>query len=105
VRVGKKKRSAEDLVTLFYLEDEVGGEVAYSIPRKVAPAVVLEYVRLTREEGDVVATMRILQRLLGPDAYKAFEQSDDIDETAMAAITAAVMQHLTGGVEEAGKAG
>lgn len=105
VRIGRKKRTPDDRVVLFYLEDDQGEEVPYSIPRKVAPALVFEFVRLSREEGDVVATYRVLQRLLGPEAYTAFEQSEDIDADAMEQISAAVMHHLTGKVEEAGKAG
>ncbi|WP_354643859.1 hypothetical protein [Kitasatospora camelliae] len=80
-----------DSVPLFYLGDE-----EFRIPRKVPRTMVLEFMRLQRAEGELGAAQRILERLLGPTAYLALEQSDDVTEDHLEQILRAVVHHIAG---------
>jgi len=93
IRIGKKHADAEPDpgVALFYLDD-----TEYRIPSTVPQGVVLEFLRLSRTEGELVAAQRILERLLGPAAYLALEQSDDVDDDALEQILKAVIHHIAG---------
>jgi hypothetical protein len=92
IRITAKKTKTKDPgVPLFYL-----GDVEYRVPAKPPSSAVLEFVRLSREEGEMVAAQRVLERLLGPEAYKAVEQSDDLEPEDLEQILRALIQHLAG---------
>lgn len=75
------KPKSEDRVPLFSIDGEV-----YSIPRTVPQGVALEFLRISRMQGENVALQRLLERLLGSEAYEALEQSPDLDEDKMQRI-------------------
>jgi hypothetical protein len=98
VRISSKKKAADPGVPLFYLDD-----VEYRIPTRTPQPVVLEFLRLQRTHGDDYAAQRLLERLLGPDAYSALEQSDDVEDEQFDQILRAAVAHVAGPVEQ-GKA-
>jgi hypothetical protein len=65
--------------------------------------MTLEYLRLARTLGESAAAQRILERLLGPEAYEALEQSDDVGPDEMDQILRAVTHHIAGPADESGK--
>ncbi|MFC8447674.1 hypothetical protein [Kitasatospora sp. NPDC057223] len=103
VRIGRKKRAADEGVPLFYLTGDDGEDIEYRIPSKVPTSLSLEYLRLARTMGENAAAQRVLERLLGPDAYRALEQSDEVDDDDMLHILQAVVAHVAGPVDESGK--
>ncbi|GAA0705388.1 hypothetical protein GCM10010193_70570 [Kitasatospora atroaurantiaca] len=103
IRVGRKKKPADEGVPLFYLTGDDGEEIEYRIPSKVPTSLSLEYLRLARTMGENAAAQRMLERLLGLDAYLALEQSNEVDEDDMESILQAVISHVAGPVDESGK--
>ncbi|MFG3051906.1 hypothetical protein ACGFZP_13275 [Kitasatospora sp. NPDC048239] len=97
VRIGRKARPTDDGIVLFYLDDQ-----PYRIPARISQGMTLEYLRLARTLGESAAAQRILERLLGPEAYEALEQSDDVREEEMDQILRAVTHHIAG-PEDSGK--
>lgn len=97
VRITTKETSTAAGIPLFYLDD-----TPYTIPRTVPRSVVLEYLRLSRTSGELTAAQRILERLLGPAAYEALEQSDEVDDDTLEQILNAVVHHISG-PSESGK--
>jgi hypothetical protein len=87
-------RSA-DTVPLFYIDD-----TEYRVPAKVPQTVVLEFLRLQRTQGDDFAAQRLLERLLGPEAYEALEQSGDIDDEQFEQVMRAAVAHVAGPAEQ-----
>lgn len=100
IRIGRSKAADDDPgMPLFVLDDADGNEVEYRIPTKVSRSVVLEFMRVARTEGEMGAAQRALERLLGPDAYKALEQSDEVTDEDLEQIFRAVIQHIAGVTE------
>ncbi|MFE9125009.1 hypothetical protein ACFYOF_06235 [Streptomyces sp. NPDC007148] len=71
----------EDRVALFSIDGEV-----YTVPRRVPQGIALEFLRIGREHGEQVAAVRLLERLLGPEAYSALEQCPTLDDQQMQKI-------------------
>ncbi|MGW6912592.1 hypothetical protein ACWGB8_02020 [Kitasatospora sp. NPDC054939] len=94
----KTKEPGDNQVVLFYIDDR-----PFSVPSRVSQGMTLEYLRLARTMGESAAAQRILERLLGPEAYAEVEQSDDIDDEALEQILAAVTSLLVGPPDAEGK--
>lgn len=103
VRIGRKKKPADPGIVLFYLTGDDGEDVPYSIPSKVPTGLTLEFLRLARTMGENAAAQRLLERLLGSEAYLALEQSDEVGEDELQQIVDAAITHLAGPVDESGK--
>jgi hypothetical protein len=71
----------EDRVPLFKIDGTV-----YTVPKFVPQGVSLEFVRLNRTEGEAVASVRLLERMLGPESYEALEQCPTLDDKQMQKI-------------------
>lgn len=71
----------EDRVPLFTIDGKV-----YTVPKFVPQGVSLEFVRLNRTEGEAVASVRLLERMLGPESYEALEQCPALDDKQMQKI-------------------
>jgi hypothetical protein len=71
----------EERVPLFSIDGEV-----YTVPKTVPQGFALEFVRLGREYGETVAAVRLLERLLGKEAYAALEQCPTLDDVKMQKI-------------------
>lgn len=71
----------EERVGLFSIDGTV-----YTIPKVVPQGIALEFLRIGREHGENVAAVRLLERLLGPDAYTALEQCPTLDDQKMQQI-------------------
>jgi hypothetical protein len=97
IRISRKAKK-DDGIVLFYLDDQ-----PYTIPSRVSQGTALEFLRLARTMGEDAAAQRVLERLLGPDAYRELEQSDDIDGEAMEQILRAVVHHIAGPADDGGK--
>lgn len=71
----------EERVPLFKIDDRV-----YTVPKFVPQGLALEFVRLNRQYGENIAAVRLLERMLGPEAYEALEQCPTLDEVRMQKI-------------------
>jgi hypothetical protein len=71
----------EERVALFSIDGEV-----FTVPKVVPQGISLEFVRLGREYGESVAAVRLLERMLGPEAYTALEQCPTLDDKKMQKI-------------------
>jgi hypothetical protein len=71
----------EERVPLFKIDDRV-----YTVPKFVPQGISLEFVRLNRQQGESVAAVRLLERMLGPEAYEALEQCPTLDNVKMQKI-------------------
>ncbi|MFI5687905.1 hypothetical protein [Streptomyces sp. NPDC051636] len=71
----------EERVGLFSIDGTV-----YTIPKVVPQGIALEFLRIGREHGENVAAVRLLERLLGPEAYTALEQCPTLDDQKMQQI-------------------
>lgn len=71
----------EERVPLFSIDGRV-----YSIPRMVPQGISLEYLRVARQFGENAAAGRLLERLLGEEAYTALEECPSLDDAKMEKI-------------------
>ena len=71
----------EERVPLFSIDGRV-----YTVPKFVPQGLSLEFVRLNRQYGENVAAVRLLERMLGPEAYEALEQCPTLDNEQMQKI-------------------
>jgi hypothetical protein len=84
----------EERVPLFSIDGRV-----YDIPRMVPQGIALEYLRLARQFGDNAAAGRLLERLLGEEAYTALEECPSLDDEKMQKIMD-MAQKITFGAAE-----
>jgi hypothetical protein len=84
----------EDRVPLFSIDGRV-----YSIPRMVPQGISLEYLRIARQFGENAAAGRLLERLLGEEAYTALEECPSLDDEKMQKIMD-MAQKITFGAAE-----
>jgi hypothetical protein len=89
----------EERIPLFYIGDD-----EYTIPKEIAPGVALEFLREARDHGRDIATVPLLTRVLGEDAYKALEQSKALTEEQMEWIVDKVLDLALNRKEKEGKA-
>lgn len=71
----------EERVPLFSIDGKV-----YTVPKFVPQGLSLEFVRLNRQYGEEVAAVRLLERMLGPEAYQALEQCPTLNNDQMQKI-------------------
>ena len=85
---------------LFYLPDPNGeGDVEFTIPIKIPPKFVAQYLQDMRTLTAEQAIARMLDRLLGKEAIDALAKSDDIDEQEMAQLFAVIGEKTTAAME------
>jgi hypothetical protein len=97
IRIAANDEIEEERVPLFFIGDD-----EYTIPRKIAPGVALQYLREARTHGREVATAPLLERVLGEDAYLALEQSKALTEDQMEWIVDKVLELALGKREKPG---
>lgn len=95
IRIPADADVVEDRVPLFYVGDD-----EYTIPRKIAPGVALQYLRQVRESGQELATPPLLIRVLGEDAYMALEQSKAVEEDQLERIVKLIIDLALGQTEK-----
>ncbi|MGY6019596.1 hypothetical protein [Streptomyces spinosirectus] len=71
----------EERVPLFAIDGKV-----YTVPKFVPQGIALEFLRLNRQHGEQTAAVRLLERMLGPEAYEALEQCPTLDDVKMQKI-------------------
>lgn len=97
IRIAANDEIEEERVPLFFIGDD-----EYTIPKKIAPGVALQYLREARTHGREVATAPLLERVLGEDAYLALEQSKALTEDQMEWIVDKVLELALGKREKPG---
>ncbi|WP_069769796.1 hypothetical protein [Streptomyces sp. LUP30] len=95
IRIAADADVEEERVPLFYIGDD-----AYTIPKKIAPGVALQYLRQARESGHELATPPLLIRVLGEDAYMALEQSKAVEEDQLERIVKLIVDLALGQAEK-----
>lgn len=91
----------EERVGLFSIDGDV-----YTIPKVVPQGIALEFLRMSREYGENIAAQRLLERLLGAEAYTALEQCPSLDDVKMQRIVDMAQKIAFGDAEvKGGKAG
>jgi hypothetical protein len=90
---------AVDTVPLFSIDG-----VAYSIPAIAPPVMGLRYLKLRREQGELVANGWVLEAMLGEEAYEALCNFKDLTEENLRELSEIVGKHVLGSLEEPEKA-
>lgn len=94
VRLTTRKDQDEVRIVLFSID---GAE--YSIPRRPRMNVALQFMHMTRSQGDTAAMDYLLERLLGEDGYKALREYNDLTAEQFAKITAIASEVTLGALE------
>lgn len=94
VRLTSRKNKTDKRIPLFSIDD-----VEYSIPARPRMNISLQFMHLTREEGDTAAMDYLLEKLLGEDGYKALREYDDLEPQDFAKITAIASEVALGALE------
>lgn len=97
VRIGKRGRTPNEMVTIFTLDD-----VDYQIPAKPSPMVLIRFMREARNRkiGVAGATENLLIGLLGQDAVDALAGSPEVTEQDVADVFAIVSHIAFGAVKK-----
>jgi hypothetical protein len=95
VQIGKRGRTPNRLVTIFTLDG-----VDYQIPEKPSPAVLIKFLRESRNRkvGVRAATENLLVTLLGQEALDALAESPEVTEEDVADVFAIVAHVAFGAV-------
>jgi hypothetical protein len=77
VEIGKRGRTPNEMVTIFVLDG-----VDYQIPSQPSPAVLIKFMRESRNKkiGAAQAVENLLLNLLGQDALDALAESPEVTE-------------------------
>lgn len=94
VRLTTRKEKTEQRIVLFSIDG-----VEYSIPRRPRMNISLQFMHLTRSQGDSAAMDYLLEKLLGEDGYKALREYDDLEPADFQKITAIASQVTLGSLE------
>lgn len=96
IKLKSKTRAGkpEETVDLF----EIDGQT-YSVPARPRVNVALRYLNDVRENGQMLADMMLLERLLGPEGYRALSEFDDLDPADLQRITEFAVQLTLGALE------
>lgn len=89
-------------------DDEGTGEIpiftikgkTYSIPKKARVNVALGYLRDVRKHGAEFAAGKLMEAMLGEEAYDALVEYDDLTPEDLAKVMEAVQQVAMGELEE-----
>lgn len=86
----------KDREVLFTIDDE-----EYTIPREVPGHITLQAMEVYRNGGDGVATPWIMERMLGPEGYRALLECKAVTKTNLAAINEVLRRKVFGDPEDA----
>ncbi|RPE39741.1 hypothetical protein EDD90_2758 [Streptomyces sp. Ag109_O5-1] len=98
VRLTTDPDKAEVRIPLFSIDGK-----EYSIPARPRLNVALQFMHMTRKQGDTTAMDFLLEKLLGTDGYQALREYDALTPEHFAKITA-IASEVTLGALEAPKA-
>lgn len=93
----KGKGSGPEMVDLFSIDG-----VAYQVPAKPRVNVALQYLTFARENGEQMAQMMLLEKLLGPDGYKALSEYDDLTPEQLREVSDFAAKLTLGAIESEG---
>lgn len=84
-----------ETVELFSIDGQ-----SYSIPKKPRVNLALRYLKMAREEGADAASAYLLEQLVGPAAYDALMNYEDLTSETLGAIMEAAQKVTLGGLED-----
>jgi hypothetical protein len=99
IRIAPNSTVEEERVPLFYIGDD-----EYTIPKRIRRGVGLKYLRHAAEIGHELASVPLLIDVLGEDAYKALEDSRELEAEQLNEIVDIIVRQSLGKQEEEGKA-
>jgi hypothetical protein len=94
VRLTTGTDTAQVRIPLFSIDG-----VEYSIPARPRLNVALQFMHMTRTQGDGAAMDVLLEKLLGTDGYRALREYDDLTPEQFAKITAIASEVTLGALE------
>lgn len=96
VRISTKDKVEEiERVPLFYIDDD-----EYTIPKKFAPNVGIQYLRDLNEDGRDFAVARLMKAALGSEAFDALADCESITKEQMEKINGMIIELALGAVDE-----
>jgi hypothetical protein len=95
LKTPKGKQPKVAMVDLFSIDGTV-----YQMPAKPKAHVALQYLVDLRDEGPLMAEMRLMERLLGVDGYRALASWEHLAPEDLAAIQAEAQRLALGALED-----
>ena len=86
-----------EMVDLFSIDGKT-----YQVPAKPRVNVALQYLTLSREHGEQMAQMMLLEKLLGPEGYKALSEYDELTPEQLREVSDFAAKLTLGAVESEG---
>lgn len=77
--------------------------VEYTIPVRLGGEIGLRATRLMQEQGEVAATLYVIEQTIGMDAYDALSKVDGLPPKTLAGILQVCRERVFGSMEEEGK--
>lgn len=71
-------------------------ETTYDMPAARHPGMLLEYLTIAREQGEVFAMGWVLKKVIGPDGFRALVSEPDVGEGVIGGIVERVQDVLGG---------
>lgn len=91
-----EEKEEEKRIPFFYI-----GEIEYTLPEKIHPNVVTQYLRDVRKQGEAYALAEGYARLIGEDALDDLAECDTITDEQVAWIMNQMQERLMGAVNKA----
>jgi hypothetical protein len=76
----------------------------YTIPKEIGAEIGLQATRVATEQGELAATMFVVEKTIGMDAYDALCAVEGLPKKVLAGILAVCREKVFGGMDEEGKA-
>lgn len=100
----KQKAPATQREPFFYLEDDAGNEVCYTIPTEIPPSVAMRLMDALADgvpEERAVAVM--MRDVLGADAMKALANAEGMTQEQLQYLMEVVRTKAMGALQDVGK--
>lgn len=97
LQTAKADRRKSEMVDLFSIDD-----VTYQVPARPRVNVALQFLTDTREHGESLAQMMLLEKLLGPEGYAALAGYDALSAEDLTAVSEAAAKLTLGALETPG---
>ncbi len=87
-------RGEEEMVDLFSIDG-----VVYQMPAAPRANIALQYLVDLKDQGPMLAEMRLMEALVGEEGYRALAGFPDLDRESMRAITRDAAMRTLGALE------
>lgn len=91
----RKKGTKTASIVLFSIDEK-----EYSIPSAIKPNASLKIMRVFQKQGDTAGISFMLETLLGPEAYEALLDFDDLESKDLEKIIKIAYQMVAGATED-----